>query len=173
MTIGYFLIIGICTIQVTTIIFYVTYYRKWITAMNGMMISMAVGMAAGILGGTILGVILHGNLFESTIYAVLIGLTIGFIAGIPVGLPAVIDGMLSGTMGGMMGAMLGDMIAMTRPNDIISIMALLVTFILLLVLYTAEDFIRKYSGQSVFSFFKYPFFILFIIGVIFLKLKHL
>ncbi len=73
--------------------------------------------------GTILGVIYHGDLFKSTIYAILIGLVVGFLAGLPIGLPAVIDGILSGLMGGMMGAMLGDMVAMTRPNAIINIIA--------------------------------------------------
>lgn len=120
---------------------------------------MAAGMAVGFLGGTILGVFLHGNLFASTVYAILIGLTIGFITGIPVGLPALIDGMLSGMMGGMMGAMLGDMVAMSRPDEIMTIMGLIVTMILLLVLYTTEDIIRKQSGQAIFSFLRYPFYL--------------
>ncbi|WP_164669302.1 hypothetical protein [Virgibacillus doumboii] len=171
MSIGIYLIMGICSIQVTAIIFYIVYYRKRITDMYGMLISMSTGMAMGILMGTILGVVFQDNLFESTIYAILIGLAIGFITGVPVGLPAVIDGILSGIMGGMMGAMLGDMIAMTRPDEIVKILALIVTMVLLLVLYTTEDIIRKQSGRDTFTIFRYPFLILLIISIIFIGLN--
>ncbi|MGP4108734.1 hypothetical protein [Virgibacillus sp. L01] len=173
MSIGLFFIIGTCFIQVLAIITYISYYRKWVSQMNGMMISMSVAMMVGILMGTILGVFNQGDLFGSTIYSVLLSLLVGFIAGLPVGLPAVIDGMISGLMGGMMGAMLGDMLGMARPDTTIKIMALIVTMILLLVLYTAEDQIRKKSGQTVYSFFKYPFALLFIIAVLFIGLTKL
>lgn len=173
MSIGLFFIIGTCFIQVLAIITYISYYRKWVTQMYGMMISMSVAMMVGILMGTILGVFNQGDLFTSTIYSILIGLIVGFIAGMPVGLPAIIDGMISGLMGGMMGAMLGDMLAMVKPDTIIKIMALIVTMVLLLVLYTAEDMIRKKSGQYIFSFFKYPFVLLFIIAILFLGLAKM
>src|SRR5699024_12265553 len=98
-------------------------YRTWVTKTKGMMISMSLWMSERILIGTILGVIYHGDLFKSTIYATIIGLIVGFLAGLPRGLPAVIDGILTGLMWGMMGAMLGDMVAITRPNAIINIIA--------------------------------------------------
>src|SRR5699024_6257009 len=132
-------------------------YRTWETKMNGMMISTSLRLSAGNLLGTILGVINHGDLFKSTIYAIIIGLIVWFLAGLPVCLPAVIDGILSGLMGGMMGAMLGDMVAITRPNAIINIIAVLITMVLLLVLYAAEESIRKQASQQILSFFKYPF----------------
>jgi len=173
MSISLFLILLLCATQVITTIIYVAYYRNWVTKMNGMLISMSLGMSAGILMGTILGVIYHGDLFKSTIYAILIGLVVGFLAGLPIGLPAVIDGILSGLMGGMMGAMLGDMVAMTRPNAIINIIAVMITMILLLVLYTAEESIRKQANQQILSFFKYPFLMIFTIAILFLVLNYI
>lgn len=173
MSLSLLFIFVMCSIQVVTTILYVTHYRKWVTNMNGMLISMSLGMSVGILMGTILGVIFHGDLFGSTTYSILIGLAVGFIAGIPLGLPSVIDGILSGVMGGMMGAMLGDMVAMTRPNAIINIMAILVTMILILVLYTAEDSIRKQANQDIFSFFKHPFFLIFTITILFLAFNYI
>ncbi|KAB8139125.1 hypothetical protein F9U64_01650 [Gracilibacillus oryzae] len=173
MSLSLIFIFVLCTIQVVTTIFYMAHYRKFVTKMNGMLISMSLGMSVGILMGTILGVLLHGNLFESTIYSIMIGLIVGFIAGIPVGLPAIIDGMLSGLMGGMMGAMLGDMVAMSKPNAIINIMAIIVTMILFLVLYATEDSIRKKSNQDIFSFFKHPFLLLFIIVILFIGFDYI
>ncbi|MBU8791343.1 MULTISPECIES: hypothetical protein [Bacillaceae] len=73
----------------------------------------------------------------------------------------------------MMGAMLGDMVAMTRPNAIINIMALMITMILLLVLYTAEESIRKQANQETFSFFKHPFLLIFTIAILFLILSYI
>ncbi|MFD1038239.1 hypothetical protein ACFQ3N_07425 [Virgibacillus byunsanensis] len=164
-------ILGIFAIQSISILFFVTYYRMWISKMNGMIISMALGMTTGILIGTILGVVLHGNLFESTVYSIIIGFTIGFIAGIPFGLLAVIDGTLSGLMGGMMGAMLGEMVAMSNPDAMIRILSLIVTMTLLLVLYTADNSIRKESNKSIFPFLNYPFWLLFIIALVYLGLN--
>lgn len=165
-------IIGLCTIQVMIIILFVTYHQKWVTKMNGMLISMSLGMTVGILMGTILGVILHGNMFESTVYAIIIGISVGFIAGIPIGLPAIIDGILSGLMGGMMGAMLGDMVAMSKPDATIKLMSFLVTMILVLVLYAAEESVNRKSKLA-FSFFKHPFILIFIITILFIGLNYL
>src|SRR5699024_12716473 len=134
---------------------------------NGMLIFMSLGMLARILMVTILVVNFHGYLFKSTIYAIIIGFVVGFLAGLPIGLSAVIDGILSGLMGGMMGAMLGDMVAMTRPNAIINIIAVLITMVLLLVLYAAEESIRKQASQQILSFFKYPFLMIFTIAILF------
>lgn len=173
MSISLFFILLLCATQVITTIIYVAYYRNWVTKMNGMLISMSLGMSAGILMGTILGVIYHGDLFKSTIYVILIGLVVGFLAGLPIGLPAVIDGILSGLMGGMMGAMLGDMVAMTRPNAIINIIAVLITMVLLLVLYAAEESIRKQANHQILSFFKYPFLMIFTIVILFLVLNYI
>src|SRR5690625_7388957 len=89
-------IIGICIIQVMMIIIFVTYYQKWVTKMNGMLISMSLGMTVGILMGTILGVILPGNMFESTVYAIIIGISVGFVAVNTIGLPYILDERLTG-----------------------------------------------------------------------------
>lgn len=39
MTIGLLFIIGLCSLQTTAIIFYVAFYRQWVTTMYGMMIA--------------------------------------------------------------------------------------------------------------------------------------
>src|SRR5699024_10765473 len=117
--------------------------------------------------------IYHGDLFKSTIYAIIIGLIVGFLAGLPIGLPAVIDGILSGLMGGMMGAMLGDMVAITRPNAIIDLIAVLITMVFLVVLYAAEESMRNQASQQILSFFKYLFLMIFTIAILFLVLNYI
>ncbi|MEC5424573.1 hypothetical protein QGM71_13815 [Virgibacillus sp. C22-A2] len=173
MTLSMILIVSIGLVQMITIIFFITYYRKWVPRMNGMMVSMALGMTAGILFGTILGAILHGDLVTSTIYSILIGVVIGFIAGLPLGLLAILDGVLAGLMGGMMGAMLGDMVAMASPDVMIKLLSFFVTMILLLVLYATESSIRKLSNDSMISFFNYPYLTIFLIALVFIGLKQL
>ena len=76
-------------------------------------------------------------------------------------------------MGGMMGAMLGEMVAMTEPNAIISIVAFIITMILLLVLYAAEDSIRQQTEETIFSFFKRPFLLIFTIAILFLLFDYI
>lgn len=166
------LIIGLCTAQAMTIIFFVTRYRKWISMMNGMLISMSLGMSVGILMGTILGIALQGNFFESTMYSIIIGLSVGFLAGLPIGLPAVIDGMLSGLMGGMMGAMLGEMMSATKPDATIKLLSFIVTMILLLILHTAENVVRKQSNKPIFFFLKYPFLLIILVAVTYIGLNY-
>lgn len=173
MSIAMILIVGLCTVQVIAFILFVNYYRKWISMVNGMLFSMSFGMAVGILIGTILGVVLQGNFFESTMYSITIGLSVGFLVGLPIGLPAVIDGMLSGIMGGMMGAMLGEMVALTKPDATIKILSFIVTMILLLILYTAEDGVRKQSNKPTFSFFRYPFLLIILVTIGFIGLNYL
>src|SRR5699024_12407554 len=59
------------------------------------------------------------------------------------------------------------------PNAIINIIAVLITMVLLLVLYAAEESIRKQASQQILSFFKYPFLMIFTIEILFLVLNYI
>ncbi|WP_235182926.1 hypothetical protein [Gracilibacillus boraciitolerans] len=65
------------------------------------------------------------------------------------------------------------MVAMTKPNAIINIIAFMITMILVLVLYSAEDSIRKQANQAIFSFFKHPYLLICSITILFLLFNHM
>lgn len=119
------------------IIGFVSFFRKKITCMVGMMAAMALGMIVGLGMGTLLAVWLPGQFFQATMLGILVGGMVGAVAGMPISLMAVLDGLLSGIMGGMMGTMLLVMIPApyVQPTlKILSVLSSSVIFMLFLML---------------------------------------
>lgn len=171
MTYALGLILTICTLQITRVMYLNIKNHKDLSSMHGMIFSMTVGMMAGIFYGTILGIYLNGDLFYSTFISILIGISIGFIAGLPFHIIAVIDGSVSGLMGGMMGAMLGEMITMSNPDAAVKLLAYMMLMILLIISHSTEKSINAKHERNFLALTRHPYLYLFLITILFILLR--
>jgi YHS domain-containing protein len=106
---------------------YLQRYKSSVTEMLGMMIGMTFGMMTGITIGYFIGA--ATDMFISNLVGVILGVVFGVVFGRAGGLMGMMDGGMGGMMGGMMGAMLGVMIN-------VSPVAVWVTAILMVALFS-------------------------------------